>query len=139
MRREVVLFASELWDGETVPLRECVYQLQQSVSLRSCWTTAVTDFHLRQWDKLDTGVPCPISFSHAEIEAHLRASEGWNERANFWSALDGFVSKDGCTSIDNYDEARKIFEGLRESGLTHLSGTELAEFEEESRWAKRSR
>lgn len=28
-RRETVLFASELWEGETIPLRECLYQLQR--------------------------------------------------------------------------------------------------------------
>lgn len=32
-RRETVLFASELWEGETIPLRECLYQLQRFVSL----------------------------------------------------------------------------------------------------------
>jgi hypothetical protein len=29
IRREVVLFASEIWDGQTVPLRECLYKIQQ--------------------------------------------------------------------------------------------------------------
>lgn len=32
-RRETVLFASELWEGETIPLRECLYQLQRLVFL----------------------------------------------------------------------------------------------------------
>lgn len=28
-RRELVLFASEVWDGETIPLRECLYHIQR--------------------------------------------------------------------------------------------------------------
>ncbi|KAH9832778.1 altered inheritance of mitochondria protein 9, mitochondrial-like [Teratosphaeria destructans] len=44
-RREIVDLASEVWDGEVVPLRECLYQLQ------------------RCWDQLETGVTCPISFT----------------------------------------------------------------------------
>lgn len=31
MRREIVLFASEVWEGETTPLRECLYQVYRSV------------------------------------------------------------------------------------------------------------
>jgi hypothetical protein len=30
-RRELVLFASEVWHGETIPLRECLYHVQRSV------------------------------------------------------------------------------------------------------------
>jgi pentatricopeptide repeat protein len=52
--------------------------------------------------------------------------------------LAGFVSRDGYTSIEHYDEARKMFEELREEGLAHLTGTELADFAEQSQWAKRS-
>lgn len=33
-RREMVLFASEVWDGETIPLRECLYQAHRSVCSR---------------------------------------------------------------------------------------------------------
>lgn len=29
IQRETVLFASDIWEGETVPLRECLYQLQK--------------------------------------------------------------------------------------------------------------
>lgn len=29
IRRESVLFAPDIWEGETIPLRECLYQLQR--------------------------------------------------------------------------------------------------------------
>nr|POF05967.1 altered inheritance of mitochondria protein 9, mitochondrial [Quercus suber] len=115
IRREVVLFASEVWDGETIPLRECLH-----------------------WDELNSGVPCPISFTKKEIEAHNRTSAGWNEKADFWSHLNGFVSRDGYTSTEHYEDARRMFAELRERGLAQLSGTELADFAEQSAWAKRS-
>lgn len=98
----------------------------------------IIDTVVRQWPKLQTGVPCPISFTSEELEAHERVAVDWNDRANFWSSLEGFVSRDGYTSTENYDEARKMFEELREEGLAHLVGAELADFEEQSRWAKRS-
>jgi hypothetical protein len=40
--------------------------------------------------------------------------------------------------VEHYEEARQMFEQLREEGLAHLTGAELSEFEEESRWAKRT-
>nr|POE94353.1 hypothetical protein CFP56_16593 [Quercus suber] len=139
-RREVVLFASEVWDGDTIPLRECLYQLQQSVSFPEAFVEhlSMADNCIRHWDKLDTGVPCPISFPSKEIDLHNRNAAGWNETADFWSSLSGFVSRDGYTSIEHYEDARKMFEELREQGLAHLSGRELADFAEQSQWAKRA-
>ncbi|SMQ51974.1 unnamed protein product [Zymoseptoria tritici ST99CH_1A5] len=119
-RRELVLFASEVWDGETIPLRECLYHIQ------------------RHWNELGTGIPCPIAFTSEEIEAHDRVSADWNEKVDFWSNLSGFVSRDGYTSAEHYDEAWRMFGELREAGLAHLTGVELAEFEDQSRWAKRT-
>ncbi|KAK5114552.1 hypothetical protein LTR62_002487 [Meristemomyces frigidus] len=95
-RREMVLFASEVWSGETIPLRECLYRVQ------------------RHWAELDTGIPCPISFTSKEIEAHDRVSVDWNSKADFWSSLEGFVSRDGYTSIEHYEDARKMFAELKE-------------------------
>ncbi|KAI7251765.1 Uracil-regulated protein, partial [Hortaea werneckii] len=119
VRRETVLLASDIWECETIPLRECLYQLQ------------------RQWDKLNTNVACPIHFSSQGIEAHEEASSDWNDRAKFWASLSGFVSQDGYTSLEDYEEARKLFKELREEGLQSLSGKELAEFEDQSKWVER--
>jgi pentatricopeptide repeat protein len=92
----------------------------------------------RQWNDLHAGIPCPISFTSEEIAAHDRVSADWNDKADFWSSLDGFVSRDGYTANEDYEEAFKFFEELRETGLAHLSGSELKDFEEQTRWAKRS-
>jgi hypothetical protein len=48
--------------------------------------------------------------------------------------LDGFVGRDGWTSLENYERAKAVFEELREEGLKQFSGQELADFEEQSRW-----
>jgi pentatricopeptide repeat protein len=53
--------------------------------------------------------------------------------------LDGFVGRHGYTSIENYEEARRMFEELREEGLAHLSGAELDEFLAQSQWAQREK
>jgi len=119
IRRETVLFASDVWEGETVPLRECLYQLQM------------------QWDKLNTGIPCPIHFSSQEIGAHEQASIDWNKKAEFWASLSGFVSPDGYTSLEDYEDARKFFKELREEGLQLFSGKELADFADQSKWVER--
>ncbi|RMY81047.1 hypothetical protein D0861_08431 [Hortaea werneckii] len=121
IRRETVLFASDIWEGETLPLRACLYQLQM------------------QWDKLNTGIPCPIHFSSQEIEAHEQASTDWNEKAEFWASLSGFVSPDGYTSHGDYEDARKLFKELREKGLQIFSGKELADFVDQSKWMEQLR
>ncbi|GAB1733205.1 hypothetical protein NU195Hw_g8465t1 [Hortaea werneckii] len=119
IQRETVLFASDIWEGETVPLRECLYQLQ------------------KQWDKLNTGIACPIHFSSQEIEAHEQASIDWNKKADFWASLSGFVSPDGYTSLEDYEDAHHFFKELREEGLQLLSGKELADFVDQSKWVER--
>jgi pentatricopeptide repeat protein len=48
--------------------------------------------------------------------------------------LDGFVNRDGCTSLENYERAKAMFDELREEGLKQFTGQELADFEEQSRW-----
>lgn len=78
-----------------------------------------------------------MQFTNQEIKAHDRASSGWNESADFWASLEGFVSRDGYTSKENFDEAMKLFRGLREAGLMQSNGRELAQFEEGSRWVER--
>lgn len=100
-RRELVLFTSDIWDGETIPLRESLYKLQQ------------------HWEDLQTGIPCPISFTSEEMDAHDRAAAGWNTQADFWSSLEGFVSRDGYTSNEDYERARELFQELREESLAH--------------------
>ncbi|QSS59075.1 hypothetical protein I7I51_08507 [Histoplasma capsulatum] len=36
---------------------------------------------------------CPITFSDEELKSHYRDAEGWNEIADFWDSLDGFVHR----------------------------------------------
>ncbi|RMX77729.1 hypothetical protein D0869_09650 [Hortaea werneckii] len=115
-RRETMLFASDIWEGETLPLRECLHRLQ------------------RQWDKLNTGIECPTHFSKEEIRAHEETSSDWNERAEFWDSLSGFVSQDGYTSHEDYKDARELFKELRKEVLQSLSGKEVANFEGQSKW-----
>jgi hypothetical protein len=47
------------------------------------------------WNELDTGIDCPVQFSAGELADHDKEAKIWNENADFWSALDGFVSRDG--------------------------------------------
>lgn len=71
----------------------------------------------------------PIQFSAEELAAHKKESKFWNQKAEFWDALHGFVSRGGWTSHENYDRAKAMLEGFREEGLKLMSGEELAEFE----------
>jgi hypothetical protein len=82
-------------------------------------------------------LPCPISFSEEDIKAHLADGEGWNENADFWDSLQGFVHRDGWTSNENYEQALDIFAQLREQGLKSLTGEEREAFEKSTRWAVR--
>jgi hypothetical protein len=89
------------------------------------------------WDKLDLSVPCPIHFTEEEQQAHYADAEGWNERADFWDSLAGFVSRDGWTSNETYSKALEMFRELREEGLKNLRGEERATFEAQTKWAER--
>lgn len=89
----------------------------------------------RHWNEIDNEIPCPISFTDDELETHYRDGEGWNEQADFWDSLDGFVHRDGWTSNENYDQARHLFAELRELVLKSLSGEERLQFEQQTRWA----
>lgn len=80
-------------------------------------------------------VPCPIHFSEEDIQNHMRDGEGWNEQADFWDGLEGFVARDGWTSNETYEEALKMFAGLREDGLKQMTGEERNDFEKRTRWA----
>jgi len=91
----------------------------------------------RHWDELEFNTPCPIHFTEEEVQAHYKDGEGWNERADFWDSLAGFVSRDGWTSSETYDQAIEMFADLREEGLKTLTGKERAEFEAQTRWAER--
>jgi len=81
--------------------------------------------------------PCPIHFTEEEIQNHMRDGEGWNEQADFWDGLDGFVARDGWTSHEKYPEALEMFANLREEGLKQMTGREKENFEKQTRWAKR--
>lgn len=89
------------------------------------------------WYEINTEIPCPIEFTDEEIKAHIRDGEGWNENADFWDSLQGFVHRDGWTSNENYEQALEMFAQLREQGLQSLSGEERSAFEEGTRWAVR--
>lgn len=46
------------------------------------------------------GVTCPIQFTEAELETHMKAGEGWNEAQEFWGSVAGLLTRDGWTPID---------------------------------------
>ena len=89
------------------------------------------------WNEINTEIPCPIEFTDEERKAHLLDGEGWNENAEFWDSLQGFVHRDGWTSNENYEQALEMFAQLREQGLQSLSGDERSALEESTRWAVR--
>ncbi|KAH9220296.1 kinase-like domain-containing protein [Leptodontidium sp. 2 PMI_412] len=92
----------------------------------------------KDWDELGFDIPCPIHFTEEELQAHYKDGEGWNERADFWDSLAGFVSRDGWTSNATYDQALEMFAELREEGLKTFTGKERADFEAQTRWAERN-
>lgn len=82
-------------------------------------------------------VPCPVHFTEEVIKNHMRDGEGWNEQADFWDGLQGFVARDGWTENGMYEKAREMLAGLREEGLKQMTGEERDDFEKRTRWARR--
>lgn len=89
----------------------------------------------RSWDEICPNNQCPISFTDEELQKHLHDGEGWNEQADFWDRLEGFVARDGWTSNENFDAARQMFADLREEGLNLLEGDDREQLETRSQWA----
>ena len=81
---------------------------------------------------------CPIHFTEEDLQNHVRDAEGFNEQADFWDRLEGFIARDGWTSNERYEEALEMFASIREEGLKQLTGKERSDFEKQSRWAQRS-
>lgn len=139
-RRETVQFAANTWDGDIIPFRQCLIRLERFVH-SSFWhvKNTINTFKIhRDWDELGFDSPCPIHFTEEELQAHYKDGEGWNERADFWDSLAGFVSRDGWTSNATYDQALEMFAELREEGLKTFTGKERADFEAQTRWAERN-
>lgn len=93
----------------------------------------------RHWDEICPGQPCPFAFTQHERDAHIRDGEGYNETADFWASISGFVKRDGYVLNEDYDKAMEMFATLRESGLETLEGEERKQFEKATRWAKTKR
>lgn len=91
----------------------------------------------RHWDELGCNIACPIHFTEEELQAHYKDGEGWNERADFWDSIAGFVSRDGWTANETHDQALDMFAELREEGLKNLDGKEREDFEAQTKWAQR--
>lgn len=87
------------------------------------------------WNEINPDVACPIRFTEEDLETHTRDGVGWNETADFWASLEGFVARDGWTTHQNFEQALKMFGQLRDQGLDSLKGEERREFEKQTRWA----
>ncbi|KAG5293793.1 phosphotransferase enzyme family protein [Histoplasma capsulatum G186AR] len=101
--RDVVGFSANTWDGDILPFRESLIRI------------------VRHWKDICPEMACPITFSDEELKSHYRDAEGWNEIADFWDSLDGFVHRDGWTSNQNYEKAYKMFVELREQTFEDLT------------------
>ncbi|KKY20022.1 putative phosphotransferase enzyme family protein [Phaeomoniella chlamydospora] len=121
-RRQTVQYSSNTWDGDILPFRECLIRME------------------RFWNEIvgPNAPGCPIHFTPEELQTHYDESEGWNEKADFWDSLSGFVSKDGWVAHENYEQASDMFSQMRDEGLKSLQGKERDEFEISTRWAAKS-
>lgn len=88
----------------------------------------------RDWHFIDDTSPCPYHFSSEEIAQHRREGGGFNENADFWDNLEGFVDRSGYTSHEGFPDAVACFTELRRVGLDTLIGEERESFELHTRW-----
>ncbi|KAL9611874.1 MAG: hypothetical protein Q9167_003488 [Letrouitia subvulpina] len=96
-RRDTVQFSTNTWDRDIIPFRH-------------------------YWDEISTEDFCPIKFTVEELEAHARDGVGWNETADFWTSLEGFVNRDGWTTNENFERAVELFAQLKDQESDSLEG-----------------
>ncbi|CZT06814.1 related to FMP29 Found in Mitochondrial Proteome [Rhynchosporium graminicola] len=92
----------------------------------------------RYWDEMRHDAACPIHFTEEDLQNHMRDAEGFNEQADFWDRMEGFIARDGWVSNERYEEALDLFANLQEEHLKQLTGEERSDFEKQSRWAERN-
>ncbi|KAI4693582.1 uncharacterized protein J4E88_001955 [Alternaria novae-zelandiae] len=91
-RHDLVTFAENTWNGDIIPFRK-------SLAL-------VT----RKWKKIIGPMPCPVSFTQKQVNAHLREGEGWMKHADFWESKQGLITRDGWTTNELYESLKKQYE-----------------------------
>lgn len=91
----------------------------------------------RHWDEISPDTPCPINFTAEEIEQHHRDGEGWNECADFWGRMQGFVTRDGWTANEDYDRALEVFTEIKDSARETFSAKQWVEFDKATRWPEK--
>jgi hypothetical protein len=69
-------------------------------------------------------VPCTSLMRNSLPIALMQ--RGGNECAHFWDSIAGFVSRDGWTANETYDQVLEKFAELREEGLKSLGGETVA-------------
>jgi hypothetical protein len=74
----------------------------------------------RYWKELGFDGECPIHFSEDELRSHLEDAEGWNEVGEFFQLIESFVTRQGWTRNERYDDARAFFSELRQEALDGL-------------------
>ncbi|KAH5628153.1 hypothetical protein HBI51_212280 [Parastagonospora nodorum] len=117
MLSNVVEFASASWDGDVLPLRDCLIRIE------------------RDWKEYaGSTAACPYHFSAEEIQRSHEDAVSYNDMRDFWDDLKGRVDDTGFTTPDFFDDAVDLFSTLRENGLKTLEGQELRRFEGQTRW-----
>lgn len=133
-RKETVHFATNTWDGDILPFRQCLIRIERWVKCSAENLTELLTYELsRHWSEFGFGDPCPIQFTEDEIQTHYRDGEGWNEWADFWDSVSGLINRDGWTSNETFGQAVELFTSLREQGLRGFSLKESGAFEIEAR------
>ncbi|KAJ4360729.1 Phosphotransferase enzyme [Didymosphaeria variabile] len=85
----VIHLAQNTWHGDVVLLRQVLIRVA------------------RHWGDMRPDIPCPISFTDAELEELQPYAEGWNHTADIYEAFHTFmgVHRDGWIEERNYEVA----------------------------------
>ncbi|OAL34316.1 hypothetical protein AYO20_06369 [Fonsecaea nubica] len=71
--RDTVELASNTWDGDILPFRQCLIRIAH------------------HWEEINSQVPCPINFTEDELDAHHRDGDGWTSNETYDQALKMFA------------------------------------------------
>jgi Phosphotransferase enzyme family len=136
MLSNVVDFASTSWNGDILPLRDCLIRIERYEPQPSlCQSYLDTEHYSRDWkEHTDSTTSCPYHFSVEEIRKSYEDAGSYNDMKDFWDDLKGRVDNTGYTTYEFFDDAVALFSSLRENGLKTLEGQELKDFEEQTRW-----
>jgi len=109
LRRRLFCYASDPWEGETLPLKVALIQATKN------WKALTRE-----------GLPCPIAFDPKDARETMKLDAEQREADEFLEAFQDMIGlgPEGWVPVERYEEAMTLSKKLKEAGLAAAESEE---------------